>query len=422
MRWMASQSKGTIHLVFGIAASLVKQPKLLRYCPRCFEEQFALQGERYWKRVWQVPGSTWCCKHSIPLYEFAIQPHHEHRHEFHAADCTPEDLSLQTSRSESLRVSNIVEQLLLVEPQRSPTAYQWSCYYRDLVVWGGCNRGTHVKHNEVQERIYSLWSKGWLSDHQLALTKQDTCWARTILRKHRKSFSYLQHLIIQSCLLDEEVSLSDVLANVKRYPEQKRIMQPIHFPKQIDRSKRIEWLTLLKGNGCKQARFHGSQGLYMWLYRHDYEWLMRINKRYQRPIVYENKRVNWRKRDRLLVRRLFKLLSEYEHDVYAPRLSSTFLLSKLSIGALPARKFRNLPLTKRFLAKYSESVAMYQIRRLSNEYISLYLQHIQIERWYLLRCSGLSEERLKPLARYFLSEIMEGIWEASDLSTYQKMR
>ena len=69
---------------------------------------------------------------------------------------------------------------------------------------------------------------------------------------------------------------------------------------------------------------------------------------------------------------------------------------------MPARKFKKLPLTKRFLTKYSESVAEYQIRRLSNEYVSLYLQHIKIERWRLLRGSGLSEQRLTPLSQCFL--------------------
>lgn len=56
MRWMANKSKGIMHLAFGIAASIVKQPKLLRYCPQCFGEQLAQYGERYWMRAWQVPG------------------------------------------------------------------------------------------------------------------------------------------------------------------------------------------------------------------------------------------------------------------------------------------------------------------------------------------------------------------------------
>lgn len=423
MLWMANQSKGLLHLVLGVASSLIKQPKLLRYCPRCFEEQLAQQGERYWQRGWQVPGATWCCKHSIPLYEFAIQPHHEHRHDFHAADRTPDDKPLQSSRRESLRISNIVEQLLLVEPQQSPNAYQWSCYYRDLAVLAGCVRGSNVKHGEVREHIYSLWSRDWLSDIHLSLTERETCWARTILRKHRKSFSFIQHIIIQSSLLDKDATPSDVLSIVKLYPQAKRILQPVVLPKKINKEKRASWLMLLKEYGCKQARsLHVAQGLYMWLYRNDYEWLMRVNKRYQRPIVYEDKRVDWRKRDRLLVRRLSHLFSEYEKDDFSPRRSSTFFLSKLHIGAMAASKFKKLPLTKIFLTKYSESIAEYQIRRLSNEYVSLYLQHIKIERWRLLRGSGLNEQRLTPLARCFLTGITEGIWVTTDLNTSQKMR
>lgn len=89
---------------------------------------------------------------------------------------------------------------------------------------------------------------------------------------------------------------------------------------------------------------------------------------------------------------------------------------------MPARKFKKLPLTKRFLTKYSESVAEYQIRRLSNEYVSLYLQHIKIERWRLLRGSGLSEQRLTPLSQCFLTGITEGIWATTDLNTSHKMR
>jgi hypothetical protein len=422
MRWMANQSKGLIHLVFGIAASIVKQPKLLRYCPQCFEEQLAQYGERYWMRAWQVPGATWCQKHSTPLFEFSIQPRYEHRHEFYAADTTLDDRPIRHHKRESLRISHVVEQLLQVEPQISPTFYQWSCYYHDLVVLAGCNRGSNVKHDEVRDRIHSFWSRNWLANNQLTLAKRDTCWARTILRKHRKSFSFMQHLIIQSSLLDRDISPSDILANVKRYPKKQRNVHSVVLPKQINRDKRTQWLMLLKEYGCKHARLHGSQALYMWLYRHDYEWLMKINRRYEHPIIYEDRRVDWPKRDRSLVRRLCQLRQECEQDDYSPRMTSTFLLSKLKLGAMPERKFRYLPLTKQFLAKYSESVDQYQIRRLGNQYISLYLQNIQIERWRLLRGSGLSEERLTPLARCFLTGITEGIWAITDLSTSQKMR
>ncbi|MBF4365191.1 transposase, partial [Vibrio anguillarum] len=110
------------------------------------DEQLAQYGERYWIRGWQVSGVTWCPKHSTPLYEFSIQPRYEHRHEFYAADTTPDGRPLRHHKKEALRISHVVEQLLQVEPQKSPTSHQWSCYYHDLVVLAGCNRGSNVKH------------------------------------------------------------------------------------------------------------------------------------------------------------------------------------------------------------------------------------------------------------------------------------
>ncbi|MBF4333477.1 transposase, partial [Vibrio anguillarum] len=69
-----------------------------------------------------------------------------------------------------------------------------------------------------------------------------------------------------------------------------------------------------------------------------YEWLMKINRRYEHPVIYEDRRVDWPKRDRTLVRRLFQLQRECEQDDFCPRMTSTFLLSKLKLGAMPERK------------------------------------------------------------------------------------
>ncbi|MFB2730085.1 TnsD family Tn7-like transposition protein [Shewanella mangrovisoli] len=421
MHWMALQSNGRAHLALGINASVIKRSQFLRYCPQCFNEQVQRYGERFWERMWQIPYANWCVKHSAPLYAFSIVPHHEHRHLFYAADVTSEDKLLGEYEIESLRIGQFATQLMQVKPQESPTYFQWDCFYHDLLVDAGCKRGAKIEHDEVLQRIRSSWREEWLSYVQLKLTISDACWARTILRKHRKSFNFIQHFILQSCLLSKDISPLDVLEKVKSYPKQKRTIQNIHEINQKDISKRQRWFGLLKELGTKQARLHGSQDLYMWLYRHDYEWLMKINKRYQRAITYEDKRVNWQKRDRTLVRELFRLLHGFDEVLDAPRLSSTYLLSQLGLGTLSTKQYRKLPLTAAFLSKYSESIYQYQIRRLTRQYIDLFQRHIKIERWKLLRCAGLSEERLQPLTQSFLSGILEGKWTNTDLSTSPKM-
>lgn len=424
LQWMALQSKGAIHLAFGVAASSVKRPKFLRYCPLCFEAQLEYFGECYWKRIWQVSGAELCLNHQVPLYEFAIIPRHEHRHMYHAASQTDKDLELNILPREANRVAGFVSQLFAVNPQKSPSFYQWDCYYRDLVVSAECYRGRHTKHGEVSERIHYYWSKYWLSEHGLSVTFDDTCWSRSILRKHRKAFSFLQHLVIQSSLQGDEIQFDNVLEQVKQYPVQPKVYFPSSEiePDVRIKEKRRDWLRLIKKFGCQQARKRGGNAVYAWLYRHDYDWLIKINKRFQRPAQYENQRVNWKSRDGKLVRKLFYLLREYEKDYSSPRLSRTFLLGKLGAATMVERNVDKLPLTKRFLFVYSESVAQYQIRRLSNAFLFLYHQGIQTNRWRLLRASGISEERLMPLAGWFLKGVTEGLWESTDLSISLKMR
>ncbi|USD67366.1 TnsD family Tn7-like transposition protein [Vibrio sp. SCSIO 43136] len=421
IEWMTEQSRGVIHLVFGIVASLVKQAQHLQYCPKCFEEQRTQYGERYWTRDWLVPGVTWCLKHQTTLLQSALPLHHEQRHQFYPANISSDDNPIESLKKESLWVANWANQLLRIALNTSPTAYQWSCYYRDLAVQAGCHRGAYINHFEVAEIIGVHWSRGWLSANHLWITDMETCWAKGILRKHRKSFSFLQHLVVLSSLFGKVPDASAVIESVKQYPTNQPITQKVSLDLVVDRSKRLQWLTLLKAHGSKRARLNGSQGLYMWLYRHDYEWLMKINKRYRREIRYEDKRVNWTNRDKKLVRRLFKTFREHEQDDFSPRLSATYLLARLGIGAMPERKYRKLPLTRQFLFKYSESVTQYQICRLTNEYISQHLQPIQIERWRLLRNSGLSKERLMPLTRCFLQGLMEGIWVTTTISTSPKV-
>ncbi len=66
-----------------------------------------------------------------------------------------------------------------------------------------------------------------------------------------------------------------------------------------------------------------------------------------------------------------------------------------------------MPLTCMFFKRYCESVAEYQIRRLASAWIVLTKNGNEIRRWQLLRESGLSEERLRPMTNYLLHSLLE---------------
>ncbi|MCI2282339.1 TniQ family protein [Colwellia sp. MSW7] len=57
IKFMQQKAKSSIHLTLGVAASRIKQPRWLRYCPACLLEQKNEYGEYYWLRNFQV---LWC--------------------------------------------------------------------------------------------------------------------------------------------------------------------------------------------------------------------------------------------------------------------------------------------------------------------------------------------------------------------------
>lgn len=56
LRLIAKSTRGAIHLLLGVAASRINQPRNLRLCTGCVGEQIIRYGEPYWMRSWQVRG------------------------------------------------------------------------------------------------------------------------------------------------------------------------------------------------------------------------------------------------------------------------------------------------------------------------------------------------------------------------------
>lgn len=423
IRWMSGASKGAIHAAFGLVASRVKALRTLHYCPWCVAEQLRHCGEIYWQRLCQVSGADICPKHGVALRASGTVPH-QHRHAYLIPEIHSEDRDCEVYRPESEVVTRFASALLSLHPQVSPTYHQWSCFYRDLAHSADCQRGSHVLHQDISARVNWYWSHQWLANYGLALTSRDTSWSRAILRKHRKSFSFLQHLVMITALSGEEPHPESVLAQVKQYPLKPQLVVSTYRQEEVNiRERRKDWLIRLKTDGCQQARKHHSGALYAWLYRHDRAWLLRINRRYQRSHVTVNKRVDWQLRDKVCVRHLMRLLPDVRDDLAVPRLSSAYYIHRSIMAASVLEKHLDkLPRTRSFLNGYTESVGEYQIRRLTNAALSVYRQQLPWMRWRLLRTAGLSEERLTPLAGWFLKGVTEGLWENIDFNISPKMR
>lgn len=411
LQWMGSQSKGSIHLALGVAASKVKQISTHRYCRHCLKEQYHRYGEFFWSRIWYIQGANCCSKHKVKLSEFLPTTHVDGRHQFIPANII-QDLEQFSKPAHELDliVSRYVDELLKLPPTSSPTFHQWSQFYQRIAKRLGFNIGSkHIDHSKIYSAVIRIWDLKWLQQHGLDELKSETCWLKTIFRKHRKSFSYLEHIIVLETFLPKGWSWVAILGEIHQLPANiSNTDRTIQNTKCEDilifNEKRNEWLCLIQTFGIKPSRIKNA-ALYAWLYRNDTIWLLTKNKNFHALPTSIPKRVNWSLRDWQIVRRLFKIFYQSLDDLSLPRQSKNWYLKQLSQRSTVEKNLYQLPLTHKFLSTFTEDISSYQIRRITRAIIQFQKNNQHPASWKLLRHSGLSEERLTDEAFRFLNQI-----------------
>lgn len=405
---LSEKSFGSVHLISGYAGSRLPKLHHLRCCPKCYSAQLNNLGEPFWMRIHQVSGINYCPVHSIRL-EW-MHPYHSvsKRHEYIPLSILPITDIEPNYESELICFHWLTEQitsLLEREPNVSATYSQWTALYHQLTSESEMNKGDYAHYSQVKSAVLSVWPLSWLKAMNLFPDNSESCWLHCIIRKHRKSFSYLEHLVLIYALKRESGNIIDILECTKSIQLQPRSNHKccMHTEDEL-RHHKLDWFKLVKVGGAKLARKVEGEAIYAWLYRHDKNWLLKINRRYKRAIPVVNKRVNWHKRDVQLIRVLVELRDLFLLDIEGPRRSRKWYLSHLETGTSVENYFNKLPLTTEFLRRYSEDVSDYQIRRLTRTII--HNRDLSIPRWILLRKAGLSDERMTKTAMLFLNSIL----------------
>ncbi|MEC8056397.1 MAG: TnsD family Tn7-like transposition protein, partial [Pseudomonadota bacterium] len=321
LKWMTDISQGSIHLALGINASRIPPIHKLRYCPQCLAEHLEKYGEYYWFRLWQIQGA--CCLQHGRLINSELDLRSLHRHDFlvPSHQSCPEIEQTLTNPDHIFITSKLLE-LLTLPPSESPSYEQWTMFYYELARQNDCIRGQNqILHECILERITIRWSKKFLEQYCLADLNSETSWLHHIFRKHRKSFSYLEHMIVIDALINKEWSFAEILNQVRSF---RKINQNNHVDvhnnhiTDLTISQRENWLNLIKQNGVKPARLLNA-ALYAWLYRNDKQWLLDTNQAFHQKYIPQGTKVDWHSRDLYFVKQLIKLNNTLLWDLDSPR-------------------------------------------------------------------------------------------------------
>ena len=412
LHFMQGASHGALHLAVGLNASKVNIPEYLRYCPRCFEEQLQSYGEWYWSRLWQIPGVS-CCPQHGKLLNSSVQYRPVHKHEFKAAcleNCPTH--SQEPAFLDEILIAQKAIELCSLTNTPSANLAQWTLFYKDLALKHNMVKGKHhIVHELIYQKIMQRWPMSFLIQHGLGDLCTENSWLHHMFRKHRRSFSYLEHfIVIEAFYGGKSWTFQEILKAVKACrAAPKRSLDDVtqeNLQSAVIQNQRHSWLTALAQNSIIEARKQNT-ALYAWLYRNDKKWLLETNSQKQMPFIPYGKKVNWRQRDWDSVKYLLLLNQQLVDNLDSPRRTKTWWIKQLKSPSTIEKNLDNLPLIAKFLSKYQEDVSCYQIRRLSRELLLNKLKNESIPLWVLLRKAGLTTDRMTKETQNFLNQVIQ---------------
>jgi hypothetical protein len=221
---MLEHSWGDIHTRAGIMASSVRTPNCLRFCPACFREEQEKYGEAYWHRLHQLSGVVVCPAHLTLLQDGSVAVSATNKHEFVAAseDCCLPKLRQLTYQSNTFKqlagLAQDVEWLLNNAVAPEDTAPLLGRYKSLLIDARLATTTGRVRQAELIRRFSSFFGGELLKllDSDVSYESESN-WLSSIVRKHRKTFHPLRHLLLMRFLGHPVTSFFALETNFKPF-------------------------------------------------------------------------------------------------------------------------------------------------------------------------------------------------------------
>ncbi len=218
---MKSVKGGNIHTTAGVMASSILTPQYFRFCPDCLHEDFDRYGETYWHRLHQVQGVIFCPVHKVALQNSQIPIQGFNKHQYEAAtefNCQTENFQLKYSQTIIEQLINLAEDtsLLLEGTYPSRTLEWYTKRYQTLLIERGyANVSGRVKQKKLIDDFLFFYGREFLEVIDSSVAYEDKSnWLSQIVRKHRKVFHPIRHLLMIRFL---EESVDSFFQNNKQY-------------------------------------------------------------------------------------------------------------------------------------------------------------------------------------------------------------
>ncbi|MFC8689557.1 TnsD family transposase [Brevibacillus porteri] len=208
---MLGELGNKIHYQAGIMASGVKNPKYLRYCPKCLKEEEENLGQAYWHRIHQVPGVFICDVHRILLCDSTVPfaGHNRQQYEVLNSGIATNTSEIYFDSAEKDHLLYIFNQVrwLLGHPVKSKSLNYFKEFYLNRLKELGfvSNRG-RIKFATLLSAFTTFYGIQFLLKMDSYISaNSDHSWLHRLLRKPRFTCHPLRHILLLR-FLNESVS------------------------------------------------------------------------------------------------------------------------------------------------------------------------------------------------------------------------
>lgn len=407
---MTSHSAGGTKIGIGLVASRIGGRNVFRYCDQCCIEDEMRYGSPYWHRAHSLPGVLLCHLHGRLLAEVRADLVELRRHNlFLPTDSWVEMASSvlpikETLCDDLLELAKASADLLAMQLPPTPRPVLRSFYREQATQQGWIDRNDRIEHTAVI-RAANRFSLALGPEPDLGFCKIPD-WIFRHLYKHRTTMHPLKHLVLMVMLRTSPSALQaycegpDKSADV-RIPAYHGTPPENELSSAFCSARRQRFLEQISSTPARRAHD------YMWLYKHDRQWLRETISRYVKPRAAVGDKVAWHVRDREYaeqIRHHAELL--YDSNVRT-RISAAQLARATGRKPLIEKFSTKLPLTIQAIQALEETVDAYQCRRLRAIAQESRAKGEPLVRWRLLRAAGLTCP-LAPQVEKLLAVLLKG--------------
>ena len=200
---MRNHFYGDIHTRVGIMAGAIQTNSHFRFCSICLREEIEKYGEPYWHRLHQIPGVEVCPLHRALLQNSTIKISGDNRHEFYAADqenCIIKPAIVDYSNTTFEKLLLLAEDVrILLESTIKPKTGEWyrKKYQGFLTDKKLATASGRIFQKELLREFNDFYGAEFLSAvHSKVEVDSENNWLSDIVRKHRKVFHPIRHLLL----------------------------------------------------------------------------------------------------------------------------------------------------------------------------------------------------------------------------------